>query len=212
MKIMKAAAEGGADAAQKTADELPAPFSFSEMFGNGNPVELEIGCGKGKFLVARAEAEPGINFIGMDYAGKWMKIGETRSLKRRLPNLKFIKGEARQLLARIPNSSVTVVHIYFPDPWPKRRHQKRRIVTAEFLQMLWSKLGKLGRIEMATDQADYYEQMQAAARHSPELWKRITEAVNVRIAFPEFRTNYEIKYAAEGRQLRYMELEKNENR
>ena len=75
-------------------------IAFAELFGNDGPVEVEIGCGQGKFLLARAAENPGINFLGIDYAGKWMKIGQVRGQKRKIANLQFMKGEARQILAR----------------------------------------------------------------------------------------------------------------
>ena len=176
---------------------------FEEIFGRKAPVEVEIGCGKGKFLLARSQAEPGTDFLGIDYAGKWMKIGKQRGEKRKLPNLVFLKTEASELVFRIPEASVSVFHIYFPDPWPKRRHKRRRLINGAFMEILKKRLVPGGFIHIATDNEDYYKQISEAA-HSVK-WEKLEEAVNRRLCFPEIKTNYELKYEAEGRPLYYLE-------
>jgi tRNA (guanine-N7-)-methyltransferase len=182
------------------------PVDFAEIFGNRNPVEFEIGCGKGKFLLEAAEANLDRNYFGIDYAGKWMKVGETRSGKRNLQNIRFLKTEARRFLQRMPAGSVSVFHIYFPDPWHKRRHRVRRTVTTDFLMVLHARLTRGGIIEMATDDEDYFLQMKKAAAATAVLWKESRESLNQR--FSGSKTNYEIKFEAEGRLLYYLELRK----
>ena len=114
---------------------------FNEFFGNSNSVEMEIGCGKGKFLVARSIENPNTNFLGIDRVSKFMNIGKTRAQKRALPNIRFLRAEARAFLTEaIALGSVDIFHIYFPDPWPKRRHQVRRVFTAELLKLLHARL------------------------------------------------------------------------
>ncbi|MFA6600868.1 MAG: tRNA (guanosine(46)-N7)-methyltransferase TrmB [Candidatus Omnitrophota bacterium] len=183
-------------------------ISFPEYFGNDRPVEVEIGCGKGKFLLDRSALHPERNFLGLDYAGKWMKKGLVRGEKRKLVNLKFLKGEARLLLSRFEPAGVSVFHLYFPDPWPKRRHHKRRLVTPEFLGCLRGFLTEQGLIEMATDNRDYFLVMKEAVEGSGVAWRSVRESVNERLAYGECRTSYEIKYAAERRPLYYLELQK----
>ena len=185
--------------------ELPA-VHFPELFGNPNPVEIEIGCGKGKYLLTRAMETPAINFLGLDRAGKWMMIGKKKSDKRNLANLIFLKAEVREFLERIAAGSIRGFHIYFPDPWPKRRHRKRRLVDAGFLAGLEKKLAPSGWIEMATDDPDYFEQMKSAARATAPLWGTLKESCNQRIKDPHIKTNYELKYETAGRPLHYLEL------
>jgi tRNA (guanine-N7-)-methyltransferase len=201
-----------ADAEQKKRSSLQPesepPIVFSEIFGNDHPVEVEIGVGKGKFLIASAEANPGTNYLGLDYAGKWMKKGQVRGEKRRLQNLKFLKGEARNILDRFGTQAVEVFHIYFPDPWPKRRHHRRRLLTSEFLKKLYGFLRSGGLIEIATDNLEYYTAIQEAVAGSGISWQSVRESVNDRLAYAAHRTSYEIKYAAENRPLYYMELKK----
>jgi tRNA (guanine-N7-)-methyltransferase len=182
---------------------------FADIFGNGRPVEVEIGCGKGKFLIARAVENPDINFIGVDIVWKWMKYAVERSTKRGMENIRFIKADARELLRHgFRDESVSIFHIYFPDPWPKKRHRKRRLVTGELLRLMERKLETNGLIELATDHEDYFMQMRASVVRSGVEWKLVTEKSNERLFAAISKTNYEIKYAAAGRTLNYLELRK----
>ena len=191
------------------AEENPELLSYADFFGNENPVEIEIGCGRGKFLVARSSERPEINFIGLDRAGKWMKRGIRRAGNRKLSNIRFIKAEAvRFLEERIPLESVSIFHIYFPDPWPKRRHHGRRTVNADFLRQLHARLLSGGLIEIATDNADYFTAMKKSIAATVNLWENVRETVNERIFEAVMKTNYELKYEAAGKPLFYAELRK----
>ena len=185
------------------------PVIFSELFGNTNHVEMEIGCGKGKFLVARSIANPGTNFFGIDRVSKFMNIGKTRAHKRALPNIRFLRAEARAFLTdAVAPESVSIFHFYFSDPWPKRRHQGRRVFTEEFLRLLHARLVAGGLLEIATDDADYFASMKKIIAATAELWENVRETVNERILDGMNKTNYELKWAAEGRPLFYAELKK----
>ncbi len=192
---------------RKFEEEKYEPIIFSELFGNASPVELEIGCGKGKFLVARAIENPGINFLGIDRVSKFMNIGKTRAQKRALPNIHFIRAEARAyLIGAIQAASVSIFHFYFSDTWPKRRHQTRRIFTDEFLRLLHARLVPGGLVEIATDDKDYFTAMKKTIAATSELWENVRETVNGRILDGMNKTSYELKWAAEGRPLYYAEL------
>jgi len=182
---------------------------LSAIFGNTNPVEVEIGCGKAKFLIARAAEFPQINFLGIDLIWKWMKFAVERSEKRGLENIKFLRADAREAVTHgIARGSVSIFHIYFPDPWPKRRHRKRRIVTGEFLRVLHERLSDAGLVEMATDHDDYYSHMRKALVQSGVDWRSVRSVTGERLFAAPVQTNYEIKYADAGRPLHYIELEK----
>ena len=182
------------------------PISFNELFGNDHPVEVEIGCGKGKFLLQRAEVSPEINFIGVDWARKWLGVGELKGKKSNLPNLLFFREHALEWISRLPENSISVFHIYFPDPWPKRRHHRRRLISEAFLILLHTKLRSDGCIEIATDDRNYDQHIQRVIHSQAEKWN-LREG-RERLAYPMFKTHYEIKYEAEGRLLHYRELEK----
>ena len=190
-------------------EEKYTPVVFSEYFGNTHPVEMEIGCGKGKFLVARAIENPGTNFLGIDRVSKFMNIGKMRAQKRALPNIQFLRAEARAFLTgAIAPASVSIFHIYFPDPWPKRRHQARRVFTPQLLELLHARLVPGGLVEIATDEKDYFAAMKKTIAATAQLWENVREAVNERILDGMNKTNYELKWSAEGRPLYYTELKK----
>ncbi len=183
-------------------------ISFPEIFGNEAPVEVEIGCGKSRFIIDRAVKNPGIHFIGVDYAGKWLGIGRGRGEKRKIGNLRFIKAEAFELLRDyFPRGRVSVFHVYFPDPWPKKRHWKRRLIRKESLRLFYDCLCPGGLLEIATDDRDYFEVMKQEHSLSGLKWAGVRESRNERL-FEGEKTNYEAKYEAGGRPLYYLEFEK----
>jgi len=184
--------------------------TLGDMFDRKLPLEVEIGAGKGRFLLHRAEANPDINFVGFDYIWKYLKVGWERAQKRDLPNLLFFKAEANEVVEHlIPDASVSIFHVYFPDPWHKRRHHKRRLLTPEFFKLLHRRLEPGGKLEIATDNFDYMIAFKSSFVEAGEtLWSDIRSTVNERIMNPEFTTNFELKYKTEGRDLYYMELRK----
>ena len=185
------------------------PVIFAKLFGNSNPVELEIGCGKGKFLLARALENPDINFLGIDRIMKWMKRRKIQSEKNSVSNIQFMKAEARAFLKEaVPPASLSLVHIYFPDPWFKRRHHGRRVVNAELLRILHSRLVPSGLIEIATDDQDYFIAMKKSIAETAELWDNVRETKNERILDGMNKTNYELKWESQGKMLFYAELRK----
>ncbi len=108
--------------------EAPAPFDWRAVFGNEHPVEVEIGFGKGLFLVTAAQACPGVNFLGIEVVRKYQLFTATRVAKRDLANVRLAKADARAFLRDcVAPASVQAVHVYFPDPWWKKRHHKRRV-------------------------------------------------------------------------------------
>ncbi|MDP3920284.1 MAG: tRNA (guanosine(46)-N7)-methyltransferase TrmB [Candidatus Omnitrophota bacterium] len=190
----------------QTADPLP---HLSELFDLSTPVELEIGCGKGKFILERAEEHPDINFLAVDRIHKWMNVGLRKLERRALPNVKFLRAEARQLLEEsIPPASLSVCHIYFPDPWPKRRHRRRRLVNEELLTMVHGRLRQDGLLEIVTDFDDYFEEIRAAVLRVEPAWSSFRESTGERLFEAHLKTNYERKYEIDGRRIFYMELKK----
>lgn len=188
---------------------LPRYISLISIFGNTNPIEIEIGCGKGRFIVELADRFPKINFLGLDRAGKWMKKGESKRERRNLRNLKFIKCEAKEFLREyIASGSVDTFYIYFPDPWPKQRHRERRIFEAEFLHLLHEKLIASGVVDIATDDEEYFNAIAISIRTARIVWSCVEESVNQRITHAEVCTNYEAKYRNEGRNIYYLRLQK----
>ena len=98
--------------------------------------------------------------------------------------------------------------MYFPDPWPKRRHQRRRVVTADFLALLNARLCARGLVYLATDDRDYFAQMKGASEVTSPFWFSVRERVNQRFTRENFKTNYELKFEKAGKDLYYLELQK----
>ena len=109
------------------------PIDWSLLFRNANPVEIEVGFGKGLFLVNAAQARPQTNFFGIEIERKYTLFTATRLAKRDFKNVKVAACDARRFLeAHVGADSVSAMHVYFPDPWWKNRHRKRRLFTEPF--------------------------------------------------------------------------------
>jgi tRNA (guanine-N7-)-methyltransferase len=120
--------------------------------------EVEIGCGNGHFLASYAPTQPGTLLIGVDIKAKRCRRAREKAEKRGLRNIQIVHGTAEMFLAELPPRSVSAFHIYFPDPWPKSRHRKRRFFTMENLRAMHERLRDGGRLHFGTDFFDYYIQ------------------------------------------------------
>jgi tRNA (guanine-N7-)-methyltransferase len=137
-------------------EELTMPADWPRCFGNDNPLALEIGCGVGDFLVKTAMDHPDWNFIAIDYYNKGCYKTCRRVELAGLTNVRVLRTEARQFIAeRIMPESLRAVYINCPDPWPKKRHRKRRLVNSHFVQFLRRYLMPAGDFYFATDFTDY---------------------------------------------------------
>ena len=163
------------------------PGTVLDMFENTHPLEIEIGAGKGRFLMHRAMEVPEHNFIAFDYIWKFLKIGWQRVQKRGLDNILCFKAEASEVVTHlVPDESVEVFHIYFPDPWHKKKHHKRRLLTPEFFKLLHRRLSTGGRLEIATDNFDYMIAFKSSLVEAGDtLWANVRETKNERILNPE---------------------------
>ncbi|MDF1759119.1 MAG: tRNA (guanosine(46)-N7)-methyltransferase TrmB [Coxiellaceae bacterium] len=135
-------------------------LDFVSLFGNDNPVTIEIGFGMGDTLVAMAAQYPERNFLGIEVHGPGVGALLAGVEKHGLTNLRVIQDDAVKVLQQmVSDHSVACFQIFFPDPWHKKRHHKRRLIQPEFVAMLVTKLTKGGVIHCATDWQDYAEQM-----------------------------------------------------
>ena len=172
---------------------------WDRLFDNDSPVEVEIGCGKGRFLINSAMAYPGINYIGIERALRYFRIMKERVVRRELTNIRLLRDDAVYFVERfIPDEAVSAYHVYFPDPWPKKRHRKRRLFNARFLEEIVRTLAVGGTLDFATDYVEYYEETLALLETSDRLTalKEIPERVR---ELGGDLTNFETKYTAEGR-------------
>jgi tRNA (guanine-N7-)-methyltransferase len=150
--------------------EGTAPLDWPTVFGRVAPVILEIGFGNGEALAATAAAHPENNYLGIEVhrpgAGSLLRRIEAGSLS----NVRMMLGDASEILAqRIPDASLIAVHLFFPDPWPKKRHHKRRLVQPDFAALVTRKLAPGGYFHLATDWPAYAEHMVAVVSATPGL-------------------------------------------
>lgn len=155
----------------------PAELCWEEVFGNKNPVVIEIGFGNGESLATMAKAEPNTNFLGIEVhtPGVGHLLGLAASME--LTNLRVMKHDAIDILEHmVPDASLEKLQLFFPDPWHKKRHHKRRIVQPEFLSLVAKKLGSGGVFHMATDWEPYAEHAHHFLTHHPAFRNSETNA------------------------------------
>ncbi|HSF38207.1 MAG TPA: hypothetical protein VLT87_00355 [Thermoanaerobaculia bacterium] len=175
---------------------LPAPLPLDELVPGTGEWEVEIGFGKGRYLLRRCQEDPGRRFLGLEIAGEYHGIFVDRARRRGLTNWIALRGDALFFLgAVLPAGFASVVHVYFPDPWPKSRHHKRRLFDPQTVDLVLGLLRPGGRLFFATDFLEYGEIVMKILEAHPGL--RVTRRERPWDEGP--RTNYEAKYIVEGR-------------
>jgi tRNA (guanine-N7-)-methyltransferase len=138
-----------------------ARLDWGEVFGNAQPVEVDIGCGKGSFLLWSAQTRATTNIVGVDRLLRRLRKIDRKVQRIGLPNVRLIRVEASYLVGfLVPEASVAAYHVYFPDPWPKRRHHQRRLIGGAFLSDLHRTLCEGGVVNCATDDVEYFQWIQ----------------------------------------------------
>jgi len=181
-------------------EQVVAGVDWEHAFGAAGRVEVEIGIGKGRFLLDAATSHPDVFYLGVDWANQYLRIAEARALRRGLTNVRFARVDARQLVPAIPEASVSAFYVFYPDPWPKKRHHKRRFFRPDTIDGLARTLAPGGWLHAATDHEPYWDEIEAlldahaAFRREPSF------------GGPEFPqspdlplTNFEDKYRLEAR-------------
>jgi tRNA (guanine-N7-)-methyltransferase len=171
-------------------------LDFGQIFDNANPVIVEVGSGKGRFLIAAATEQPGTNFMGIEKSLHYHRVMRDRVVKRGLRNVRLINHDAFLVLQKmVPDASVSEVHIYFPDPWPRRREQKRRIIRPQVLAEIRRVLVEGGSGIYVTDHREFFESS------APLIAQWFRSETRIPGPSDAPRTNYEAKYRAEGREI-----------
>jgi tRNA (guanine-N7-)-methyltransferase len=172
------------------------PLRAADVFGWTCPVELEIGIGKGRFLIAWAAARPEMGLLGVERARKYVSLTALRVARLGLGNVRVVHTTAEDLLFRcLASGSVDGIHIYFSDPWPKKRHHKRRLFRPDTVRRMAEVMRAPGLLRAKTDHDGYAEVIAATLQAEPLL-----EEIDAEVAFvglPE--TSFEIRYAGENR-------------
>jgi tRNA (guanine-N7-)-methyltransferase len=177
----------------------PTLLEWQTIFGNDHPIEIEVGFGKGLFLVIEPARRPEVNFLGIEIERKYQLHTATRLARRALGNVRVVCADARPVLRDwVPAGSVAVVHVYFPDPWWKRRHRKRRLFTVEFAQACERALRPGGRLSVATDVEEYAHLVAAETAQTGLQPQQPLEAGEPQHDL-DYLTNYERKFRKQGK-------------
>jgi len=170
------------------------PLDLPAAFGRRAPVILEIGFGNGDALLAMAAAAPAVDFLGVEVHPPGVGHCLLGIARLGLANVRLVMADAIELLRdRLVAGSLAGVHLYFPDPWPKKRHHKRRIVQPEFLALLASRLAPGGYFHVATDWPDYAAHIQAVVAGSADFVAAPDGATGPLAAVGRPRTRFEAR-------------------
>jgi len=171
-----------------------APLDVGQLFPAPHPLEVELGCGDASFLVEYARRHPDRNFIGVERL-----LGRLRKLERKgrragLANLRGVQIESSYFLKYLlPTHAATALHIYFPDPWPKKKHRKHRLINESFPQLARAALTPDGIVYLRTDDADYFAQMTAVFGAVAEF-----QEIETPPELSEMPTDFEREFHARG--------------
>lgn len=190
---------------ERALEDCASPMPLDHLVPGDGPWEVELGFGKGRHLLRCATELRGRRYLGLEVASKYYRLVRDRAARRGLENVLLIRGEAEYTVTTaLPARFADVLHIYFPDPWPKSRHQQRRLLGAASIDLMVGLLRPGGRLCFATDFLDYGEEVADLVLGHPALaGRRLAEP------WPEgARTNYEAKYMREGRPILRLEAER----
>lgn len=201
----------------KRPEDLPPELSSQSLFGNDRPLEMEVGSGKGLFIQTEAQRCPAHNYFGIEIAGKYAAHAAARLARRNLTNAMMLSGDAEPLFAsrqrhyaqsphhasddarcgepvtpRIASGSLEAVHVYFPDPWWKKRHRKRRVLSDANIREFSRVLRTGGRLHFWTDVLDYFElTVELIAEIAPELGVPLPEVQRESTHDLDYHTHFE---------------------
>lgn len=172
------------------------------------PFEIEIGSGKGTFLLAEASASPGVNHLGIEQAGEFWRYAADRLRRHGLANVKVLWADAVEFIRhRVEDGVARTIHLYFSDPWPKARHHKRRVLQDRSLEDFHRVLEPGGELRLVTDHAELWAWYEAHAVRNAGTWERLEFARPSHASEGEIvGTNFERKFREEGRTFHAMTL------
>ncbi|HUK84178.1 MAG TPA: tRNA (guanosine(46)-N7)-methyltransferase TrmB [Verrucomicrobiae bacterium] len=173
------------------------PLDWAAVFGGPQPIEIDIGCGKGAFLLWAAQVRPQHNFVGVERQLVRLRKVDKKVQRAGLRNIRLLRIEAGYFVSKlVPNDSVSAYHIYFPDPWPKRRHHSRRLFKPAFVGELHRTLTRGGVVNVASDDVDYFSQIQKEMVESKQFAAEPAEGLP-----PEARTEFENAFLNQGKKI-----------
>ena len=176
-------------------DDPCKPLPCPALYDMSRPLEVEVGCGKGRFLTRRAAENPGIEFLGIERMLGRVRDFDVKAKRLALQNTHIVRLEALYTLHYLlADRHVRTVYVFFPDPWPKRKHRRHRLFSPLFLDALWKKLETGGRLQFATDHAEYF----SAAREVMAGDRRFREVPPMDRSDPSRWTEFETMFRNKG--------------
>jgi tRNA (guanine-N7-)-methyltransferase len=191
-----------------TDEELPRPWSGTELFGREAPLEVEIGSGKGLFLRQASQLRPEHDFLGVEIADRYARFIAARLARAGIGNARIVHGDGLRVMEGLPEKALAAVHVYFPDPWWKARHRKRRVMNARFLADVERALVPGGRLHFWTDVEEYYQTALAEIGTNTKLAGPFAVAEKTAEHDLDFRTHFERRMRMHGEAVYRAEFEK----
>ncbi len=192
-----------------TDDQIGRQVNWRELFGNDNPVQIEIGTGKATTLLELARLFPEHNFLGIEWTNEYCRYGARRMKHWGFKNVRMLRTDAREfVIDRIAAETVLAVHVYFPDPWRKARHYNRRLFIGEFCDALARVLVPKGQVHTATDHENYGQWIREKLS-AVDIFDEIDRTTLDGVSLASLSSNYEAKFEKEGRAFYRMAVRKN---
>ena len=173
--------------------------NWAALFGNDDPVHIEIGMGKGKFLTGMARAHPDVNYIGIEKYSSVLLRAVQKQEELRLPNLRLIRMDAEEITEVFAPGEVDRIYLNFSDPWPKDRHAKRRLTSGTFLARYQKILTRTGRLEFKTDNRSLFEfSLESVEENGWRLIASTNDLHHSELKEGNIMTEYEERFSAMG--------------
>ena len=183
-----------------TQEHLPAPWNPAAIFGRTAPLEIEVGSGKGLFLAAAAATEIEKDFLGIEISDRYARYAASRLAKRNLDNARMVAADAQWVFAKlVPDAVLAAVHVYFPDPWWKARHRRRRVMNESFVRDVERALLPGGKLHFWTDVEEYYRSALETLAAATKLSGPFDVPERPADHDLDYRTNYERRTRLHGR-------------
>ncbi|WP_161877813.1 tRNA (guanosine(46)-N7)-methyltransferase TrmB [Alkalibacterium sp. MB6] len=174
---------------------------WAERFGNDKPIHIEIGCGKGQFIINMAKQFPAINFIGIELQTSVIVSALEKQIEEELPNVQFMQVDAKDLTNYFAPGEVDRIHLTFSDPWPKNRHEKRRLTYKSFLSVYKAILHDKGELHFKTDNQGLFEYSLTSFSHYPASLTHVYLDLHNSDVEDNVMTEYEEKFSQKGNRI-----------
>lgn len=178
---------------------------WNSVFGNNHPIHVEVGTGKGQFLIEMARTHPDVNYIGIEMFSDVLVMALQKLLETPLPNLRFIRSDGREISQYFDSNEVDQIYLNFSDPWPKKRHAKRRLTHGTFLSQYEKVLSPKGKVAFKTDNQKLFEYSLC----SLSSYGMILDFVSLDLHHSDFSENimteYEEKFSSKGHRIYRLE-------